>query len=186
MSIGAILNQKQEVDLTGYLQQSDVVNTVTQGSQSPVSSGAVYTAIQQSQSGGLNWTLLGSGLNNVTFTVPDNMEFLKIEVTGEVYNCDLIQVILPRPYDDTNTTSFQLLYTSDKHTIADFIGYLITGVEKKYTESADWNHFYYSYIFTDYTGSRNQCELGAIGQPITIRVYTQSDVQNLTISVYYM
>ena len=86
MSKGAVLNQKQEVDLTGYLQQSDVVNTVTQGNQSPVSSGAVYDYVQNSV-GNLPWKLLDSKSNitstiSYTVSITQPIQFLKFHITG--------------------------------------------------------------------------------------------------------
>ena len=121
MSKGAVLNQKQEVDLTGYLQQSDVVNTVTQGNQSPVSSGAVYTAIQQSQSAGLNWNLIASGLNTVTFTVPDNINFGKIVVEGSITarGAGIINLIFSQEHG-TSSDSIQIYGNDNSYTTSNF------------------------------------------------------------------
>ena len=181
MSKGAVLNQKQEVDLTGYLQQSDVVNTVTQGNQSPVSSGAVYTAIQQSQSGGLNWTLLGSGNNQVSFVVPSNMNFIKFKITGSV-NAQFATINFPNLRAD-GTKQYQYLTGSVGSISVPNINIeiIFTVQENWYTDFGDS-----PYLSSTFNSQNEIYEIGKVGESTTITSGTFEGTQNITISVYYL
>lgn len=116
MSKGAVLNQKQEVDLTGYLQQSDVVNTVTQGNQSPVSSGAVYDYVQNSV-GDLPWKLLNSkeityGNYRYSVNISQPIEFLKFVITGTCSTQSSTRIHLSILFANNDGPTFKTFYKS--------------------------------------------------------------------------
>lgn len=79
MSVGAILNKETTID---------VVDEVTSGNMNPVTSNAVYNAIQSNK--GFNWKTLASiknwnGFGSVgNFTIPINARALKFHTSGVI------------------------------------------------------------------------------------------------------
>ena len=98
MSIGAILNKETTID---------VVDEVTSGNMNPVTSNAVYNAIQSNK--GFNWKTLASienwnGYGSVgNFTIPINARALKFHTSGVItYSSGSVQVVYRiKSFNDT-------------------------------------------------------------------------------------
>ena len=171
MSVGAILNKETKIN---------IVDEVTSGNMNPVTSNAVYNAIQESQSTGLNWSFLASGTNTVTYTVPDNAQMVKFVFEGNIEKIGSLDITLN--FENVHTisaASVGIVNANTSLTVNDFNGYLI-GTVTKTIEKDD-------YVILRALFGESSCLFGEVGQSQT--AYISGDLDdhfNLNIKIYYI